>query len=120
MGEDEMAAGVITMLALAMAAPEGSVTWPRKVPVAAGVGAGAAWAGGVAAGIVGVCAAASVTHNCNDEAMSAVKRDFRTFIQYSVLLRVFARSWMQHSVSAEANANAMDRQRRRRVRPCSM
>jgi len=114
-----MAAGVMTTLALAMAAPEGSVTWPRKVPVAAGVGAGADWAVGGAAGGVAVWVAASVTHNCNDETMSAVKRDFRTFIQYSVLLRVFARSWMQHSVAAEANASAMDRQRHRKARSYS-
>jgi hypothetical protein len=67
MGVEEMAAGVITTLALAMAAPEGSATWPRKVPVAGDGAAGAVWAGGAAA----VWDAETVAHTCNDKEMSA-------------------------------------------------
>jgi hypothetical protein len=62
MGVEEIAAGVMMTLALAMAAPEGSVTCPRKVPEAA-CGAGVCGAA--------VCDTASVAHHGNDKTMSA-------------------------------------------------
>src|SRR5271155_4666604 len=75
MGEEEMAAGVMTTLALAMAAPEGSVTWPRKVPVAGGVAA-------CDAGAAAVWDTATVAHtsNDNDKEISAKQKHVRNFI----------------------------------------
>jgi hypothetical protein len=66
MGVEEVAAGVMMTLALAMAAPEGSVTCPRKVPEPGWDAA--------------VCDTASVAHNCNDKRISAKQRQVRTFI----------------------------------------
>jgi hypothetical protein len=74
-GEEEMAAGVMTTLASAMAAPEGSVTWPRKVPVADGV---AAACGGAAA--VWAAAAGAHSRNDNDKEISAKQKHVRNFI----------------------------------------
>jgi hypothetical protein len=66
MGVEEVAAGVMMTLAFAIAAPEGSVTCPRKVP-------DPGWD-------VAVCATASVAHNCNDKRISAKQRQLRPFI----------------------------------------
>jgi hypothetical protein len=54
-----------------MAAPEGSVTWPRNTPT--GACGGAVWA------------AAGVTHWSNKKKASLKLKHFRTFIPSSIL-----------------------------------
>jgi hypothetical protein len=56
---------------LAIAAPEGSVTWPRKLPEAACEGTACAAV---------ACAAASVEHNGKIKSKNAKQRKLRTFI----------------------------------------
>jgi len=54
-----------------MAAPEGSLTWPRNVPEAAGA---------AALGDAAVWDAASVVHNWNNKKANMKPKTFRTFI----------------------------------------
>src|ERR1700691_3117787 len=80
MGEDETAAGVRTTLALAMAAPAGSVTWPRRVTAAAGAAVCGVGVCGAAVCVPAVCVAPRLAHNCSDKRTSARKRYFRNII----------------------------------------
>jgi hypothetical protein len=90
MGAEETAAGVRTTFAFAMAAPEGSVTCPRKAPEPAGAAAvwvAGAWAAGVCvAGVwaAPVCDGASGAHIENDTKITVNHKYFRNFIQYSI------------------------------------
>jgi hypothetical protein len=74
MGVEEAAAGVRTTLALAIAAPDGSTTCPRKMPEVVGTICPAA-----------VWDTASVADKCNERKMSMKQKYFRTVIQYSIL-----------------------------------
>src|SRR5216683_2933035 len=68
MGVEEAPAGTSTTFAFAMAAPEGSVTCPRKTPEAGGPAA--------------VCDAARVTHNCSQNTRDARRKYLRPFISF--------------------------------------
>src|SRR5260370_251990 len=105
MGVEEAPAGTSTTFAFAMAAPEGSVTCPRKTPEAGEPAA--------------VCDAARVTHNCSQNTRAARRKYLRPFISFFSFCNIEIVGVIFDAAFAGERARSTDPRGLQRARPGS-